>query len=313
MMVNCPKCHFLQPKDQYCANCGVNMETWRPPQRPLWKRLVTNWIFQLTLLFLVIFVLVLQDSFKERAPETPLASQEAPPIAAPPKQQEPPSQQAAATLDNRQKAQVQQRQDAPAQGESQALQEPETARQPEQEVRLKKQGSLRVMLLSRNLLSQLISTGENQGENSMVIAKKELDDLLAKGRQEFQTLGAFSQRFSLGQDMTYFVGEEDLQTGLSLGFFLQVNVNEGSRPERIQMEARQWNQLQLSGDASPPLVSEVTLTSQQALVVIDLLAHELDFTQEERNLFEASQRLRAMNESVFVDGGGEIVLVLTLE
>ncbi len=30
-MGTCPKCGFVQPKDRYCANCGVDTESYRPP------------------------------------------------------------------------------------------------------------------------------------------------------------------------------------------------------------------------------------------------------------------------------------------
>ncbi len=30
MMMNCPKCGFEQPKDQFCAQCGINVDSYRP-------------------------------------------------------------------------------------------------------------------------------------------------------------------------------------------------------------------------------------------------------------------------------------------
>ncbi len=33
MMVNCPKCGFSQPQDQYCASCGVDMDAFRARHR----------------------------------------------------------------------------------------------------------------------------------------------------------------------------------------------------------------------------------------------------------------------------------------
>lgn len=38
MLVNCPKCGFSQPNDQYCAQCGVDMATYRPAKPGLIKR-----------------------------------------------------------------------------------------------------------------------------------------------------------------------------------------------------------------------------------------------------------------------------------
>jgi hypothetical protein len=42
MLVNCPKCGFSQPKDQYCANCGVNMQQFKPKAPSLLLRAVTS-------------------------------------------------------------------------------------------------------------------------------------------------------------------------------------------------------------------------------------------------------------------------------
>lgn len=47
MLVECPKCHFQQPKDQYCANCGVDMIAFRPAKKPFVKTLIGNSLFQL--------------------------------------------------------------------------------------------------------------------------------------------------------------------------------------------------------------------------------------------------------------------------
>lgn len=52
MLVNCPRCGFSQPKDKYCAQCGVDMETYKPRRAPIFKRLLSN-----PASFLVVFIL----------------------------------------------------------------------------------------------------------------------------------------------------------------------------------------------------------------------------------------------------------------
>ena len=52
MLVNCPKCGFQQPIDKYCAQCGVDMETFKPAAAPLIQRIFGNTIVQLSLLVL---------------------------------------------------------------------------------------------------------------------------------------------------------------------------------------------------------------------------------------------------------------------
>ena len=66
-MVNCPKCKFTQPKDQFCANCGVDMAAFKPPQKPLTSRLFKNWIFQLSIFVFAVVIGVGLIRAKNRA------------------------------------------------------------------------------------------------------------------------------------------------------------------------------------------------------------------------------------------------------
>lgn len=54
MMVNCPRCGFSQPQDQYCARCGIDMLAFKPAQKPFLQRLVGNTVFQITVLVLIV-------------------------------------------------------------------------------------------------------------------------------------------------------------------------------------------------------------------------------------------------------------------
>ena len=56
MMINCPRCGFYQPKDKYCAQCGLDIEAYRPPEVPLLKKLFGNPFFQLSSVLLVALV-----------------------------------------------------------------------------------------------------------------------------------------------------------------------------------------------------------------------------------------------------------------
>ena len=42
MLVRCPKCHFEQPKDPFCAKCGIEMSTFKPPADSLLGKIVKN-------------------------------------------------------------------------------------------------------------------------------------------------------------------------------------------------------------------------------------------------------------------------------
>jgi hypothetical protein len=45
MLVNCPKCQFSQPKDKYCANCGIDIDNFKPNKASNRQRLFSNVYF----------------------------------------------------------------------------------------------------------------------------------------------------------------------------------------------------------------------------------------------------------------------------
>lgn len=59
MLINCPRCGFSQPKDQYCASCGVNIETYVPRKDSVWKKIFSSTLSQVS----VVIVLALGVSY----------------------------------------------------------------------------------------------------------------------------------------------------------------------------------------------------------------------------------------------------------
>ena len=47
MMIECPKCGFAQPKDKFCAKCGVDVDLFEPQKPPIYKRILKSTAFQL--------------------------------------------------------------------------------------------------------------------------------------------------------------------------------------------------------------------------------------------------------------------------
>ena len=52
-MINCPRCGFSQPKDKYCAQCGLDIETYRAPEVPLFKQVFGHPLFQISAVLLI--------------------------------------------------------------------------------------------------------------------------------------------------------------------------------------------------------------------------------------------------------------------
>ena len=58
MMQECPRCGFLQPQDRFCANCGLDIENYRPTPTPWYRQLVLNSTFQVSAIVLTIGAMV---------------------------------------------------------------------------------------------------------------------------------------------------------------------------------------------------------------------------------------------------------------
>lgn len=54
MLVKCPRCGFSQPQDKYCAQCGIDMETFKPPRQSVFVRLATSPLLYLGVALIVI-------------------------------------------------------------------------------------------------------------------------------------------------------------------------------------------------------------------------------------------------------------------
>ncbi len=53
--MECPRCGFSQPKDKYCANCGVDVEAYEKKPSHIALRILNNSTLHLTVIFAVIF------------------------------------------------------------------------------------------------------------------------------------------------------------------------------------------------------------------------------------------------------------------
>lgn len=53
MLVNCPKCGFSQPKDQYCAQCGVDIFAYKVPQKSSMAKFFSDPLIQLAMIVAV--------------------------------------------------------------------------------------------------------------------------------------------------------------------------------------------------------------------------------------------------------------------
>lgn len=70
MEVQCPKCHFVQPKDQYCARCGVDMQKYKPQSTSIFQKIKLH----TSILFLIAMVVLGLTIFIFRQGDKPLTN-----------------------------------------------------------------------------------------------------------------------------------------------------------------------------------------------------------------------------------------------
>lgn len=68
MLINCPRCGFSQPQDQYCAQCGVDMQAFKPKSAPWYVRFFGSPAVQIAAL-LIAAVLVGQNIIRSKQPQ----------------------------------------------------------------------------------------------------------------------------------------------------------------------------------------------------------------------------------------------------
>ncbi len=312
MMINCPKCNLLQPKDQYCAQCGINMETWKPPEKPAWKKITENWMFQLSLLFLIVVLVVLSDNFRN-----------------PPKNPEvisPPPVQTQLMRDENQNISHQIQSSFAAQNEEQPQETP-VVKSAEPELKTPpapapptartagetQQATFEVKMLSRSLLERLIADSLKLEETVFVLSKELFDRRIQEAPNLMRSFGLKKANYKVGVLSQFFVGEEDVLNDYGIGFFLQMTVIEKREDGRLNLGLRKWNQLKLNEELSQQAVLEVATAPNQVLLILEDNIGEMNFSNEERALFQSSNRLSLLNTPSLNSGLSEVVLVLEVK
>lgn len=67
MLINCPRCGFSQPKDRYCANCGVDMDNFKPKPTSIVKKVLSSPFFHIFIIasLVVASVVIIKQRQKE--------------------------------------------------------------------------------------------------------------------------------------------------------------------------------------------------------------------------------------------------------
>jgi hypothetical protein len=67
MMLECPRCGFEQPKDQFCAKCGLDIDSYVAKPKPAMVRLLQNPNLHLSLIGILIVIVIGYIVYSQRA------------------------------------------------------------------------------------------------------------------------------------------------------------------------------------------------------------------------------------------------------
>lgn len=308
-MMTCPKCQFQQPPDTYCANCGVNMETYRPKAKPFFSRILTHWIFHLSLLVVVILSLVLYDRSDSRhevglADNTEsMASQSDAPVSdnnyQPAPQQVAQAETMAATTEPT--AQLRSGEKISAKPMAAPAAAP-----------VKNSVQVTFYQASRAAVSELMreaqSASFNGDASGGIINKKKLQQL--KDAREMRSASSNVYKdFDNQHPIMIFKGQRG--AGKNLGLFFQLtSLRDDSGGQ--QFEVKSWGSLKIQGPEDHLFASEMTLGSQSAAFIAGFLPKDRNFNDEEKAVFEAERTLKIYNQEDFWEGASDLIMVIEL-
>lgn len=283
------------------------METWQPPRQPFWQKITQNWMFQLAVLFIIVLLVVLRDNFKTANPETQDLPSTPPPIAqmnraAP--QNEAIPQKAESFVDNS------------SNESSNAIQASSTAPEPTpppaqpsasvrtQDVRFE------VKVINRRYLERMMEESTRVENGVGLMSKSKYDQRMQEAPNLVRSMGFKAETFRLGQTRTLFVGEQDPNSGLQMGFFITFNPIEKRDDDKLLIGIRKWYQLKLNEELSELETFEAVIPNSAVLLIAEPSLSDVNFSVEERSLFESSLRLSLLNAPIVMDGLSDVVLVL---
>lgn len=312
MMINCPKCNLLQPKDQYCANCGINMASWKPPKKPFIKKLISNWIFQLCVLLAIVIFLVLRDSFSG-----PSTITETPPPDFKQRSQQRPQASTdnnfAAEKDNDTIAQKNKSQKkrfeklGVQRGKKLNLNSPDG-----EATSFNNRINAKIFLVPRQQIDNLLSQGQKVDDGIGHISKKIFKQISQTDKKDWNQSDSIQKSFDINKPKILFSGERSSDIDQNIGFYFEVTVFDTNDSQNISLELKAWNELKTGSGQEDALSIELTMPKNNIAIISGIVSRDHAFSEEDRAFFDSSSSLRILNNENFIDDYSEIILVLEL-
>jgi|GEM_PF-2344645 len=332
--MNCPKCGFYQPEDQYCASCGVDMEKYQPKEAPVWRRVLGNWIFQLAVLMVVVIGLIISDNMssekrvitdrslplsapvkasKSRAADgrvlPPPVKEGATPVAPPPM---PGAAKQIATQNSAMESPS-----AVTRSEESAVNEIQNKEIKKSKTQttaasMKRTVASYFYLVSRETFDALTSTSGTPVEDGFTLLKsKDFSKELKTRRSDWKKLASQRQSFEFETSKLIFVGSTAGESTAKIGYYIRGLVyRPDENQKKLNVELRTWSELKPGAESLGGPSTAIEMDPKEIIMISNIVPRDLNFTDAERADFEGHPTLQALNDPQYIDGNLELVLVL---
>ncbi len=260
-----------------------------------------HWIFQVALLFSVIFLVVLRDSFKDQTNED-----EVPPIAEKPLKAQTKDRSFSELSKNPPEKIQEKYAKASLSANPETTTEGATVTAATATTALKKNVTFRVALMSRKTIEDLMGNSQRLEENVLIVEAQRLFKAITQSQAK--TIGLTMGVYQFNQEVSLFIGEEDSEENSSPGFYLQTTVFEESHPESIHFGIQSWYQFK-TDESGPRKEWDVTMNNSSSLVIVHPEVHDIPFSKEDLQFFESSRKLKALGSEDFNEDS-DIVFVV---
>lgn len=334
-MIKCPKCHFEQPEDIYCAQCGINMKTFVAPKASLLLGLLTNQVFHVGLLFVGIIAFVLYDYSSSKKPSAPatvgdVARRTSQPLDTPDAQapeipdrgsnvsarlQSPTADLPPDSMETMPAAKsVDARSDARTKVKKA---EPAMAEKSKSDLSTENSGPKNAVLVSFYQISRNALNEIQREANSSPFNGEALGGILPKRRitalkNSGEVRPVSNNRYKLdGLPITIFKGVRANDSTKSVGIYMQINTlkNEASG---TQFEVKSWGHVKLQDADDSLFSSEITINTQSSAFIAGFLPKDKVFNDEEKSLFENDRALKIYTQDDFWDGSTDLIMFVEL-
>ncbi len=325
-MKKCPKCFFEQPPDTYCAQCGVNMETFKPARTPVLRLLLTNWMVHLAVLITIIVSLVIYDRDKKPGTQFQRTSSEQVSYTknsksskeeTEPRESHKKTDSTVPPLPKEHSASVSKKTVAAF-----TISAPEPL-SPEKETPQSKMNThlsstpIRGLTVSfykgsRNAIAEMQKdarslniSGDGMGG---VLLKKQIQQLMSSGELKSVARNSYAD-FQVQQPIVLFKGQRHPTTSKNIGLNFQITplrkeAHSGS------LEVKGWGNLRDNSTEDSLFSSEMTLNANSVSFLVGFLPKDRPFSEEEKALFESDRTLAIYNQPGFWDESLDLIMMI---